>query len=193
MSKILIYVVSFCLVIISVSVWYYFLVLLPWIENQKLVILNRNEERKQKTLQNLDECIKYADERYTKNWNISCEYHAKAIESCKWSIEDNYKFCIKSAQNEYDQCKITKTYWFIPEDDIKRVNAYCQKRECKKIACDEYKEQSWQCLLPQPDITVLDNQKSSDILRCKEKYTVDIGSYDSDTVIKQEQVIKIQK
>lgn len=192
MSKILTNLVIFSLIVTSTSIWYYFIVFLPWIEKQKMEILQKNETRKQQYAAKLNECFESVNKRYLDNRNLSCEYHKKNIESCKNNIDENYKQCLNNDDAQYERCRAKFSPWIFPDMEKQSVKAYCWKNWCTKTVCEEYKEENWICFLPRDEVLVLDWKKSADIAWCKEQYSLNISDSDS-TIIKQEQTIEIQR
>ena len=181
-------IATICLVLVSISIWYYFLIFLPWIERQKMEILKNQEWRKQETLEKVNLCINQAEKKYVTDWNGSCERHKSEIDTCDSTIESDHKACLINEDAVYERCKAFWASWYSPENDARQIKANCWKRWCIKKTCDTYKEEKGSCYLPKGIISDLDIQKLGDIARCKEQYWL---PKDTDTIIKQEQTIKV--
>lgn len=189
--KALFIIASSCLILVSASIWYYFLIFLPWIEQQKIEILKSAENRKQENTEKLNVCIQDAESKYKHNWINQCKALKSYIETCNASIESDFEQCKANDNAAYERCKASHTIpgEFFTESNANSIKAYCWKKWCTKKTCDTYKEENWLCYLPDSTISDLDSQKTTDISRCKEQFNSE--NFDTSTIIKQEQVIKI--
>ena len=168
--KPLVIIATACLTLISTSVWYYFLIFLPSIEQQKMEILKNEEIQKQEVTKKLNACIDTAEKMYFQNLKDWCEWYKSQIESCQNTIESDYKLCLVNDDNKYERCKAEYTYWFDTQWDANRIKANCWKKWCAKKTCDTYREENGSCYLPRDTINHIDIQKLGDISRCKEQY-----------------------
>lgn len=177
-SKILALSISFAIIISGLSVWYYFIFFLPWIENAKIELIKEQEEEKLNQIKEMEEkqkiCIENARNRYSKLWDTSCEFHKSQIISCKSSIETTYNQCLKENEAEYERCKarvsIPGEYW--EDSNTNNIKAYCWKKWCIKVVCDEYIEDNRKCRLPASIASSLESKNKQEISECKSSYPI---------------------
>jgi len=146
---------SIAIVLIALSVGYYFIFVLPAFNKEKLDIekakqeeeakKNEREEEAKKAEKasavmesatkkiNLSNCLNKAEENYSSNWAKACETNSEIMkdlfDKCKGGILDDGKFCEKTYDFEY------KPDCALPSAKADKVNEYLKndKDECFRI------------------------------------------------------------
>lgn len=142
-QRVFLYILSGAIMIISLSISYYFLIVLPEQNNRKIEIAEdefrmkkeaedrkleaeRDEAQALELANNLKEsnkeiCLENATAQYSKSWDLSCE---------QWK---------KEVDREWSNCMNSSLYFETPE---------ARKTYCKNNTSDYSKDENWTCLLP---------------------------------------------